>query len=126
MLGVTEGPARISGYNLISLNFDANSTLKINPRRWEWDQRIVLTRNHTESNIWRVQTGNHGAWQWFGWKDWEFRYRKIKVSFKEKFAEKPTEGHYGMKLFGNLINDCVEEAPLNEWYDVEIDYELPG
>jgi len=31
-----------------------------------------------------------------------------------------------MKLFGNLINDCVEEAPLNEWYDVEIDYELPG
>jgi len=122
--GVTEGPARISGYDLSSLDFDANSTLEINPR--PWDQRIVLTRNHTESNIWRVQTANHGAWQWFGWKDWEFRYRKIKVSFKVKFAEKPTQGHYGMKIFGNLINDWVEEAPLNEWYDVEIDYEVPG
>jgi len=117
------GPARISGFDFDELEIDMNTTIEINPRS---DERIKLTRNDTESDVWRVQTKTKKWHQWVGWREWQFQNKKVKVSFDIKFATKPTTGHYGMKFLGNLVNDWVEDAPLGEWYHVELEEICPN
>ena len=120
--GLGTGPAIISGLWFDRLDYDMDTVLYINERA---DDRLVLTRNDTESDIWNVQVNNRGGWQWFGWADMNLRNKKVKVSFDVKFITKPTTGHYGMKFMGKLVNDWVAEAPLGEWYHVELEEILP-
>merc|ERR1712127_525138 len=115
--GIGEGPAQISGYSFDDLEQDWETALDITPRKWG-DERIKLTRNSTEASIWRLQTQTHGGWQWIGWKDESLGGKNIQVKFKVKFDTKPTGGHYGMKFFGKLVNDWVDEAPIGEWHNV--------
>jgi hypothetical protein len=121
--GLGEGPARISGYDFDSLNIDMSTALEIKPRN---DERILLTRESADSDIWRVTTKTHGGNQWMGWRDNDFGRKKVKVSFDINFAKKPTGGNYGMKFFGTLINDWVDDAQVDEWHHVDLDYTLPN
>ena len=120
--GLGTGPAIISGLWFDRLDYDMDTVLYINERA---DDRLVLTRNDTESDIWNVQVNNRGGWQWFGWADMNLRNKKVKVSFDVKFATKPTTGHYGMKFMGKLVNGWIAEAPLGEWYHFELEEILP-
>jgi len=120
--GVGEGPAKIGGSFVSDNNIDMNNTLVVTPKR---DIRIQLTRNSTDIDSWRLQTGAHNSFQWVGWKNRDFRNKQVKVSFDVKFATKPTEGNYGMKFYGTLVSDWVDTAPLGEWYRVELEQTLP-
>jgi len=121
--GFDEGPAKITGYWVDELDIDMDTALEIKPRN---DERIKLTRESADSDIWTVTTKSWG-WQWFGWGSNDFGYKKVKVSFDVNFAVKPEpgQGHYGMKFFGNLVNDWVDEAVVGEWKHVELEYDLP-
>jgi len=120
--GLGEGPAIIALKMFDELNIDLDTVLEINP----WDsERIILTRDSTDSDTWRLTTSTFSTFQWLGWKHTDFGGKKVKVSFDVNFSTKPTTGNYGVRLFGNLHNDWVDEATNGEWYHVEIEEILP-
>ena len=120
--GFGEGPARIGGETVEELDIDMNTALEIIPKS---DRRIVFTRESADSDVWGVTTRNKSSKQWFGWKSDDFGHKKVIVSFDIKFPEIPTGQYSGLKLFGELENDWMDEAPLDEWHHVEVEYELP-
>ena len=120
---VGTGPARIGGIWFSDLDVDISEALEIKQRS---SRHMVLTRNNTDTDTWRVQTHTYGTLQWVGWRSSSFRNKNVTVSFDVKFATKPTTGHYGMKFMGKLVNDWVAEAQVGEWYHVEINEILPS
>merc|ERR1711972_283405 len=101
------------------------NALEVNPRPKHWDGRIKMSRSDINSDVWRIQTLKEWGWQWVGWRDSGFAGRKVQVSFDVKFAKKPNKGHYGMKFYGKLVNDWVDDAKVGEWKSVTIDEVMP-
>ena len=121
--GLGEGPAKIGGSTFVESNINMENDLALVPIR---SNVIQITRNTTETDAWRLQTFRTGSWQWLGWQDSHLAYKSVKVSFDVKFTTKPTRGNnYGMKFFGKIVNDWVKEAPIGEWYRVELEETLP-
>ena len=118
-LGKGKG-ARIAGNFFSDLGYDMDTVLSISQTT---DARITLTRTDSTSDTWRVQTKTTSR-QWFGWQDANLRSKRVFVRFDVKFRTKPTTGHYGMKFMGTLVNGWVTEAPLGEWYHVELEHVL--